>query len=48
MNGPLVPLRVQSHASHKVAASLVTLLDQSGADRGPDDGGEVHWSGVVN
>ena len=48
MDGPLVPFRVQSHTSHKVAASLGTLLNQSGADRGAGDGREVHLSGVVN
>jgi len=48
MDGPLVPLRVQSHTPHDVGAGLGTVLDQGAADRGAGDGREVHWSGVVN
>ena len=48
MDGALVAFGVQSHASHKVGAGLRSLLNQGGADRGPGDGGEVHWSVVVN
>jgi hypothetical protein len=48
MDGALVAFGVQSHASHKVGAGLRSLLNQSGADRGPGDGRKVHWSVVVN
>ena len=48
VNSALVALRVQTHAAHKVAAGLWTMLDQGGANGGADDGAEVHRSGVVN
>ena len=46
MDGSLVALGVQSHPAHKVRTSLGTLLNQSGADRGAGQCGEVHWIGL--
>ena len=48
VNGSLVAAGIQSHAAHKVAAGLGSLLDQGRTHGGADDGAEVHRSGVVN
>ena len=48
VNSSLVLARVESHATHKVGAGLRSLLNESRADCGADDGAEVHRSGVVN
>ena len=48
VNRALVLAGVESHALHDLRAGLGTVLNQSGADCGADDGAEVHRCGVVN
>jgi len=48
VNSALMLTGVHSHAAHNVAACLLAVLNQCGADGGADGGSEVHRSGVVN
>ena len=48
VDGALVALRVQSHASDDLRAGLFAVLNQGGADGVAGDQVEVHLSGVVN
>lgn len=42
VDGAFVALRVKSHGAYQFGACMVTILNQVSADRGADDGGEVH------
>ena len=48
VNRPLVAAGVHTHATNQVGAGLGTALNQSGADRGTGQGGEIHRCRVVN
>jgi len=47
VDGAFVAAGVHAHGANQVAAGHRAVVDQVGADRGADDGGE-HRSGVVN